>query len=541
MHLYAALAQGLADLGVDTMFGVIGDANLYMADSFVRDCGLRYIGSAHEAGAVLMALGYAQVSGRVGVATVTHGPGLTNTLTALVEGVKGNIPLMLVTGDTAEADSANPQNINQREFIVAAGAGFEQLRTPATLADDVARAYRRAIVESRPIVLNVPADFNWQQIAYRPLPYCVADNRAIVPSSVDLDNAVGIVAAARRPIILAGRGAASPEGKAALIRLAERTDALLATTLKGRSLFRGEDFAIGVFGTLATDVASELTFESDCVLAFGASLHRFTTGDGSLLKGKRLIHVDVAQTQIGKSIYPDAGMVGDVALTADRIVELLDMAEIAPSGWRSETLKQKIVNGGHHSKSLKTHAPDTIGLRHALTLLNDALPAERIVVQDGGRFMIEAWKTVHVSDPRSYVHTVSSASIGLGMGEAIGATAWNGLPTVLIAGDGGFMLGGLAEFNTAVRERLDVIVVVCNDGGYGAEYIQFVRKGMEPSLSTFAWPDFAPVAVALGGDGLTVRNETDLRAALDAIKCRKKPLLIDLKLDPDSLSEITIG
>jgi len=93
----------------------------------------------------------------------------------------------------------------------------------------------------------------------------------------------------------------------------------------------------------------------------------------------------------------------------------------------------------------------------------------------------------------------------------------------------------------AVRERLDVIVVVCNDGGYGAEYIQFVRKGMEPSLSTFAWPDFAPVAVALGGDGLTVRNETDLRAALDAIKCRKKPLLIDLKLDPDSLSEITIG
>lgn len=541
MPLYAALARNLADLGVDTMFGVIGDANLFMVDSFVRDCKLRYIGSAHEAGAVLMALGYAQVSGRVGIATVTHGPGLTNTITALVEGVKGNIPLVLLTGDTAEADSGNPQNVNQREFILATGAGFEQLRTPASVVEDMTRAYRRAIVESRPVVLNIPADFNWQQIDYRQGAYYVAENRALVPSSDDLDNAVGILAAARRPIILAGRGAADPRGRAALVKLAKRTDALLATTLKGRSLFREEDFAIGVFGTLATDIANELIFESDCVLAFGASLNRFTTGDGSLLKGKRLIHVDVAQSQIGKSICPDAGIVGDVALTADRMIELLDLAEIEPSGARSAALKQKIANGAYRAKSSKTHIGGTIDLRYALSRLNEVIPAERVVVQDGGRFMIEAWKVVEVSDPSAYVHTVNSASIGLGMSEAIGAAAASDQPVLLITGDGGFMLGGLSEFNTAVRQGLDLIVVVCNDGGYGAEYIQFVRKEMAPSLATFVWPDFAPVASSLGGDGLTVRNEADLDVALEAINRRNRPLLIDLKIDPDSLSEVTIG
>lgn len=105
------------------------------------------------------------------------------------------------------------------------------------------------------------------------------------------------------------------------------------------------------------------------------------------------------------------------------------------------------------------------------------------------------------------------------------------------------MLGGLTEFNTAVRERLDLIVIVCNDGGYGAEYVQFERKAMDPSIALLNWPDFAPVAIAiaLGGDGLTVRNEADLQRAFGAIAKRDKPLLIDLKLDPKSLSGITIG
>jgi thiamine pyrophosphate-dependent acetolactate synthase large subunit-like protein len=111
---------------------------------------------------------------------------------------------------------------------------------------------------------------------------------------------------------------------------------------------------------------------------------------------------------------------------------------------------------------------------------------------------------------------------------------------VLVAGDGGFMLGGLVEFVSAVRERLDLIVIVCNDNGYGAEYIQFRRKQMDPAMSLLHWPDFAPVAIALGGEGMTVRSEADLEAAVGAVKKRSRPLLIDLKLDPESLSAITL-
>jgi thiamine pyrophosphate-dependent acetolactate synthase large subunit-like protein len=537
---YTAMARGLTAHGVDTMFGLIGDANLYMADSFVRDCGGRFVSAAHEASAVLMALGYSQVTGKVGVATVTHGPGVTNTLTALIEGVKGTTPIVLLAGDTAVADKDNFQNVPQREHILATGAGFAQLRTPATLGEDMATAFRRAEVERRPIVLNSPADFQWQEVEYRHVPYFLSEHRAVVPESTELDNAVGIIAAARGPIVLAGRGACDARSKAALIRLAERIGAPLATTLKARGLFRGEPFDLGVFGTLSTDVAAETIGTADCVVAFGAGLNKYTAGHGAYLDGKRVIQINLEREEVGRTRVPDAGIVGDPALTADRIVELLDMAEIPPSAFRSEALKTKIASDRIRPYLSKDHAAGTVDIRTALIRLEKEFPSDRVVVQDGGRFMMESWKVFHAPDPRSYVHTVNSACIGLGMGQAIGAAvAAKDRPTVLITGDGGFMLGGLTEFSTAVRQKLDLVVIVCNDNGYGAEYIQFRRKGMDPSLSLLNWPDLAPVAMALGGQGVTVRSQSDLETAAAAITARKSALLIDLKLDPESLSAIT--
>jgi len=541
MTVYSALAHHLSALGVDTMFGLIGDANLYMADSFVRDCGGHYVSATHENNAVLMALGYAQVTGKVGVATVTHGPGLTNTISALTEGVKGTTPMVLLAGDTAMIDRDNFQNVPQREHVLATGAGFEQLRAPETLADDLATAFRRAQVERRPVVFNMPADFQWQEVEYRFVPVSLAENRGVVPESDDLDNAVGIIAAARAPIVLAGRGAADERSKAALIRLAERIGAPLATTLKGRGLFRGEAFNLGVFGTLATDVAAETLGAADCIIAFGAGLNKYTAGHGAYLDGKRVVQVNLERGEVGRSRPVDAGVIGDPALTADRFVELLDMAEIPSSGFRTDELAAKIAADRIRPYLSKENAPGTVDIRTALLRIAGAIPEDRVVVQDGGRFMVEGWKTMHAPEPRSYVHTVNSACIGLGMGQAIGAAvAAKGRPTVLVAGDGGFMIGGLVEFVTAVREKLDLIVIVCNDNGYGAEYIQFRRKEMDPALSLLNWPDLAPVAVALGGEGVTVRGEGDLDATVAAVNNRKGPLLIDLKLDPESLSAITL-
>ena len=114
-HVYQSIARATQEHGVDTMFGLMGDANLFMVDAFVREHGGRFIPAAHEGSAVLMALAYAHVSGKVGVATITHGPALTNAMTALTEAARGHVPMVLLVGDTPVDNPRHLQSIDQRE------------------------------------------------------------------------------------------------------------------------------------------------------------------------------------------------------------------------------------------------------------------------------------------------------------------------------------------------------------------------------------------------------------------------------------------
>src|SRR5258706_2494073 len=127
MHMHRALAQALHDSGVRVLFGVLGDANLHIVHSFTTLPDTQYVGVASEGGAVLAALGYAQVSGRLGVATVTHGPGLTNTVTALVEAQRARVPVLVIAGDTPSAVHDHIQDIHQPPVAASAGAGVRPI------------------------------------------------------------------------------------------------------------------------------------------------------------------------------------------------------------------------------------------------------------------------------------------------------------------------------------------------------------------------------------------------------------------------------
>lgn len=533
MKVHEALARGLVDRGVDTVFGLIGDANLFLVDSFARQGGT-YVAAVHEAGAVLMATGYARASGRVGVATVTHGPGLTNTVTALVEGVRARTPLVLLAGDTAVHDAGNLQNIDQRELVAVTGAGFLPVRTPGSAVEDLALAFRRAVLERRPVVLDVPADFQWAETSYAAVDRTPPAARAPALDDAALDRAVGVIADARRPIVLAGNGATGPAARAAALRLAERIGAPVATTLKAKDLFRGEPFDLGIFGTVATPVASETIARSDCIVALGAGLNPFTTARGALLEGRAVVHCDVDPAQIGGSGIPVVGLVGDSATAADVICAWLDEGGVAPSGFRSPDLLQRLADGASEEPDRSTGT--TVDVRTALRRLDEALPRDRTLVTDGGRFMYEVWRRLGVREPGHFLPTVHFGSIGLGLPTAIGAGyGAPDRPVVAVSGDGGFMLGGLAEFGTAVRLGVDLVVVVLDDGGYGAEHIQFRNRDMDPALSLFEWPDLAAVATSLGGAGISVRGLADLDAATAAVASRDRPVLVDVHLDPDEV------
>lgn len=528
MRLLEQLAELVAER-TEALFGLIGDANLFFVDCY-RSRGGRYVPALHEANAVMMAFGYARASGEIGVATVTHGPGLTNTITPLVEGVKSGVPMVLIAGDTADSWDYHQQDVDQRELVAAAGAGFVRVRTPATLAVDMGTAFRQARVESRPVVLNVPVDLMWEEVEPVAPSSRIWDAPAPrQPDADQLDAALGVIASAERPVVLAGGGAR--DARESLVALAAVLGAPLATSVQGNNLFHGEPANMGVFGTLATTAAQAVIAAADCIVVFGASLNKYTTADGDLTDSKAVVQIDRDDRAIGRYRGVTEAVVGDAGAVADAMVATLQDADHVARPFAARA-QEMLAAGSEPRADVGTF--ETVDIDLALRRLDAALPQDRSVAVDVGLFEIPAFRNVHAPDSRSWVSAGAGfAAIGLGMGTAIGvAVARPDRPTILVSGDGGMLLGNTSEFRTAVEEQLDLICLVCNDGAYGAEHVQFRGRSMDPALSLLPRPDFARVAEALGGQGVTVRNSADLEKAISAIERRTGPLLIDLRCDP---------
>ncbi|MDT3396928.1 thiamine pyrophosphate-binding protein [Streptomyces sp. B1866] len=533
MKVFHALADALAGHGVDTVFGLMGNANLLYLPAFA-EAGGRFVAVVHEAGAVAMADGYARMSGRTGVASVTHGPAFTNALTPLVEAARSRSRVLLVTGDPPPV----PTHFHQFDIATvaaAAGVGYERVHGPASLVADLNRAMQRIAAERRPVVLNVPialmqAEAGEQAPVTRP----VAPGPTAAPEAEALDGALGLIGSAKRPLVLAGYGAAAAGARDALVELADRTGAALATTLLGKEMFAGHPRDIGLFGSLAHSVAGAVIAESDCVIAFGAGLNMWTALNGDLFRGKRVVHVDTDPARFGSYTPVDEPVAGDARRTAEAMNALLEQAGVtAANGPWAERVAKALAGHSPREDFADRGGPGTVDIRSAMIRLDRVLPAERTVVSDIGRFDVGVWPYLRVADPLHFALMGGFGSIGLGLAGAIGAAAAGaGRPVVATVGDGGFMMH-LSEFTTAVRHRLPVVVVVLNDGAYGAEHYKLRDHGYDPAYSAYAWPDLAALATAMGARALTVREPGDLDAVGDLLPGLDGPLLVDVRLDPD--------
>jgi acetolactate synthase I/II/III large subunit len=542
MKVYSAVARALRDFGITTVFGLMGDANMLMLIDFMEREGGRYVPCVHEGGAVGMADGYArmgQLGQRPGVASVTHGPALTNTLTALTEAVRARSPVVVITADTPPVrDFA--QNIDVRAVAAAAGADYRRALAPAHVVDDVCAALAYAAAQSKPVVLDIPIDLHQAVIEYAPSAFRAgARQPATGPAAEPLDRATGIIATARRPIILAGRGAVAAGAREELIRLADMIGAPVATTLLGKDFFRGHPFDLGVIGTVGTDLALETVRKADCVAAFGASLNRYTTVDGALFRDKALVQCDIDTARMGRAMGATAEVAGDARIVARAICEQLELAEVKATSFRKQEFGDGIPASTADPGFQDRSADGMVDARTSMVCLNELLPQDRVVVTGCGRFTRAPWRYLHVLSPADFTHTASFASIGLGIASAIGAAIANPTRlTVGIEGDGGAMMG-LIELSTAVRENVPMVMVIINDGSYGSEYHLLQERGIDPRYSLMAWPDFAEMARALGAEGLTVRSAQDLLNAADQLRAPRGPLLIDIRVDPAVKNAVT--
>lgn len=530
MKLHTAVARALADSGVADLFGLMGDANMYVVADFLRDRQGRYYGSVTESGACSMAQGYARVSGRVGVATVTHGPAAANTINAVTEAARIHTPFVLITGTTPSKRN-HIQHIDLQALFAPTGAEYHRVLRPEDAVDDIARVLARAAATRRPIVLDIPADLHFQEVEYsRPVQVPVPRRAGAQPES--LDQALGHLASANRPLVLAGRGALEAGAREQLIRLADLLGAPLATTAGAKDLFAGHPYNLGIMGSTGFPWAVDVMTHSDCVIAFGAGLNHFTTYDGDILDGRTVIHCDIDPGSIGLHHTADHAVVGDAAAVARTMADQLQAAEVKPTSFRASRLGAGVLDRDPRRDFHDRSGSGFLDMRTAMITLDRMLPDHRIVVTDGGRFVPVPWRYLHVSDARDFVHTYGWGSIGLGTPTAIGAAvARPDALSVCVAGDGGGMMG-IVEFSTAVRYELPFLMIVLNDAAYGAEYDKLRNAGFDPSACFTNWPEFADVARGLGGRGVTVRSEAELAEVLKTVDGLQDQFLIDVKSDP---------
>ena len=394
-----AVAQALVDHGVDTVFGVLGDGNLFIGENLQRQHDVNLVGATHEANAVCMAEGWAKATGRLGVATVTHGPGLTNTITALVEGVKNETPMLLVAGDTPVENEQHLQNLDQHALVVATGAGFQPVRNVETIAEDVSTAVRRAHAERRPIVVNVPLNIEWDEVDYEPRPALNSPPVRLAPDPDQLESALGIIASSARPVILAGRGAVLSGAREVLIELGDALGAPLATSLLGTGFFSDQPFNLGIHGTLSHEIAGETLAMADCLIVFGASLNFFTTDYQSLLAGKRVVHVNLDPSHIDRHATVAAGVVGDATVVAEAMIALLKEAEHQPSSFRTADLEKKLqefdLSDSYEDKSYD----GAVDPRTLTRQLDAGLPQDRQVVVDAAHLDVDLVQPTRLDCP----------------------------------------------------------------------------------------------------------------------------------------------
>jgi thiamine pyrophosphate-dependent acetolactate synthase large subunit-like protein len=539
MRVSEAIGRTLVERGVEVCFGLAGSGNFAVLNA-LQAAGVAFYSSRHECGAVAMADGYTRASGRIAVASVHQGPGFTNTLTGLTEAAKCRTPLLVLAADMPPGTLWSNFKIDQGILAETAGAVTERVRGPETAAVDAARSLRRARIERRPVVLNIPinlveASCSGGSCAAPDLPALEPPR----PSDRSVAEVADLLEVASRPAIVAGRGAAISGAREALEALADRVGAILATSALGHGLFAGHPYGVGIAGGFSSSLALKLLSQADVVLAFGASLNHWTVRHGRLLSPEaRVAQVDLDGEMIGALHRVDVGVVGDATATAQAVADELERRGIDKEGFHDEALAGEIARGRSRDEPYEDQGTaEHVDPRTLSIALDDLMPTQRTVATDSGHFLGYPSMYFSVPDYRGFVFPNAFQSVGLGLASGIGAAvARPDRLCVAAVGDGGALMS-LGELETAARYRLPMLVVVYNDSAYGAEVHHFGPEGQPVNIARFPDTDFAALARAAGAEGVTVRKKGDLSLIEDWLMRRDRPLVIDAKVNPEVRAE----
>jgi thiamine pyrophosphate-dependent acetolactate synthase large subunit-like protein len=533
MKVYQRLAQAFKGEGVTATFGMMGDGNMFWI-SELHKIGIKVHEVRHEGAGLGMADGFARTANKPGVATATCGPGVTQLATAFVTAARARSPVVAFCGEYPWSDPEYTQYLDQSRFAEACEAGFVRLQNADQTDDCVRKAFYLAKLERRPIMLSCPMDIQQKEFEDADEPYKPTSELftagSVSPDAKQLERAADLIASAKHPVIIVGRGAQWAGAGPAVLKLGERIGALIATSLLAKTYLSDQtEYHAGISGLYATRPAMKLLEEADVVIGVGASLNRHTLENGYLYPNAKYIQIDSQpHVAMANGKFSDLYIQSDARIAVESIDKLLGEKSHKNTGYRTPDVRNKLANHNADRTEFPID-PGTVDPRESMIALEELLPSSVGVLSGSG--MTSGISSMLMTRPRVLTQAGHFfGCIGQMLPAAMGAVvASNYTPLCLIDGDASYLMH-LAELETAVRYKMPLLVVVMNNQCLGAEYYKLDAKKMDAMTSVIPTPDLGAVAVAMGGRGALVTHNDQLRTAVKDWVAKPGPMVIDVRI-----------
>ena len=523
--------------GVTDVFGYPGGAILPAYDAMLK-YPLRHVLVRHEQGATHMADGYARASGRVGVAVATSGPGATNMVTGIATAMMDSSPIVCITGQVGSRLIGS--DAFQETDITGITLPITKHNYLITRADEVASVVREAFLVAKsgrpgPVLIDITKDaqqssceFDWDAAApssdvVRPTP---------VPGEASIRQALELIRAARRPLVLAGHGLMLGNATEEFRAFVDKTGIPVAMTLLGIGcLPASHPLNLGMMGMHGEAWVNTAIQEADLLIALGMRFDDRVTGNlKTYAQHARKIHVDIDPAEINKNVPVDIGIVADVRDVLRIWHPALETLDLGDWTGRIDALKgdsavrdiQKLPDDGH------------LYAAHVINDLWRATHGQAIVVTDVGQHQMWEAQYYHHDQPRSLITSGGLGTMGFALPAAIGAKmACPDADVWAVVGDGGFQMT-MCEMATIQQERLKVNVAIINNGYLGMvrqwqEFFYERRYAATPLLS----PDFVKLAGAYGIESHAITRRQDVVPAVQAARAHGGSVVLDFQVEQE--------
>ncbi|HFC8508972.1 biosynthetic-type acetolactate synthase large subunit [Neisseria subflava] len=537
------IVQSLKAEGVEYVFGYPGGAVIEIYDALFQLNKFKHILVRHEQAAVHAADAYARVSGKVGVALVTSGPGVTNALTGIATAYSDSIPLVVISGQVGnsligtdafqEVDTVGiTRPCVKHNFLVT---------NIAELADTIKKAFQIAASgRPGPVVVDVPKDVTqaMAKFSYPQEDIFIRSYQPVVQGHIgQIKKAVQMLASAKRPIVYFGGGVVLGNASEEMTKFVRMIGAPCTGTLMGLGAYPSSDRQfLGMLGMHGTYEANLAMQNADVVLAIGARFDDRVISVPSKFfeKAKKIIHIDVDPSSIAKRVKVDIPIVGDVKNVLSEMIQLWGKQESAPTADSLDKWWKSIEEWRSRNCLWFDNESEIIKPQYVIQKLAEITNNSAIITSDVGQHQMFTAQYYPFERPRQWLNSGGLGTMGVGLPYAIGAKlAAPDQDVFCITGEGSIQMN-IQELSTCFQYRVPVNVVTLNNGYLGmVRQWQELYYGNRESETYFdSLPDFVKLAEAYGHIGIRVDKKSDVEGALlEALNQKDRLVFLDFLTD----------